>query len=201
MTARLALVEPHSGAMEARPQADDRALVERSRDGDREAFALLYRRYVDRLHAFAYRRTGSRQAAEDVTAAAFERAWRSLPGFEWQGRGFEPWLFRIAANEVVHHYRQARRLTVVSDVPASSAGSGRHVAEPGERIEAAEAADEMRAALGTLRPRYQLALSLRYLADLSPAEAAEAMGCSKSTFAVVVHRALRALENALQENR
>lgn len=182
-------------------EADERALVERSRDGDRDAFALLYRRYVDRLHAFAYRRTGNRQAAEDITAATFERAWRSLPGFEWRGRGFEPWLFRIAANEVVHHYRQARRLTVVSDVPAQRAGSGGHPAEPGEHIETAEAVDEVRAALGQLRPRYQLALSLRYLADLTTTEAAEAMGCSKSTFAVIVHRALRALESTLQENR
>ena len=69
----------------------------------------LYREYVPRIHAFAYRRTNSREVAEDVTAATFERAYRQLARFEWRGGGFGAWLFRIASNELTDHYRRQQR--------------------------------------------------------------------------------------------
>src|SRR6516165_6709094 len=76
---------------------DERALVADAR-GDPAAFGVLYRRYVERIFAFTYRRTWTPEAAEDVTAATFERAWRHLDRFDADGPGFGPWLFRIAAN-------------------------------------------------------------------------------------------------------
>ena len=87
---------------------DERLIVERARS-DPEAFGELYRRYLPRIHAFAYRRTGDVEAAEDVTSAAFERALRNLDGFRWQPGGFGAWLFRITANELVDHYRRTGR--------------------------------------------------------------------------------------------
>src|SRR5215217_4158762 len=87
----------------------ERELVERARTGDSEAFAKLYRHYVPRIHAFSYRRTNSRELAEDVTAATFERAYRQLERFEWRGGGFGAWLFRIASNELTDHYRRQQR--------------------------------------------------------------------------------------------
>ena len=87
---------------------DELSLVERART-DRDAFAELYRLYLPRIYAFAYRRCGSRPLAEDVTAATFEEALRSLPSFVAKGGGFGPWLFRIAANEIVDHYRADER--------------------------------------------------------------------------------------------
>jgi RNA polymerase sigma factor (sigma-70 family) len=59
----------------------------------------------------------------------------------------------------------------------------------------------VRGALADLRPRYQQAITLRYLAGLTQAEAAEAMGCSLAVMAVVLHRALNALRRALAEER
>src|SRR2546421_10870813 len=79
-------------------QSELRALVERAKD-DAAAFAALYRRFLSPVYGFAFRRSASREVAEDVTSATFERVWKALPGFEWTGGGFEPWLFRIAAVE------------------------------------------------------------------------------------------------------
>jgi len=176
---------------------DERALVAAARD-DATAFGALYRRYVERIYAFAYRRTWTPEAAEDVTAATFERALRHLERFDTDGAGFGPWLFRIAANELVDHYRR----------------EGRHRSERGQRglhvlanhtveddldpIERDDEVREMIEALDTLRPRYQRALTLRYLAGLSADEAAEAMGCSKPVLAVTLHRALGALRRAVE---
>jgi RNA polymerase sigma-70 factor (ECF subfamily) len=175
---------------------DERSLVERARS-DAEAFASLYRAHAGRVHAFAWRRLGSREAAEDVAAATFERAWRALPDFRWRDGGFPAWLLRIAANEVTDHVRREAR-------PSSARGQrALSLLVPVEGAPADEAlgGDDpaLRAALDRIRPRYAEALSLRYLADLDPADAAAALGVSPATFAVVLNRARQALERELRK--
>lgn len=179
---------------------DEQALVERAVGGDREAFSVLYRHYVTRIYAFAYRRCGSRDLAEDVTAASFERALRHLTGFEWKGGGFGPWLFRLAARELVDHYRADERARGRRNARALRASL---LLSPAPDIDPAEAGpepnDALRAGLDALSPRHQQAISLRYLAGLSPEESAAAMGTSKATMAVTLHRALRALRTAMEQ--
>ena len=176
--------------------ADERALVARAQT-DPAAFGPLYRRYVERIYAFAYRRTWTPEAAEDVTAATFERALRHLPRFDTDRAGFGPWLFRIAANELVDHYRREGRAR------SDRGQRGLHVLATDvveDDVDAIERDGEVREtleALGTLRPRYQRALTLRYLAGLSADDAAQAMGCSKPVLAVTLHRALGALRRAV----
>src|SRR3954471_24484619 len=89
-------------------EAELRALVERAKS-DADAFALLYRKFLSPVYGFAFRRCGTREGAEDITSATFERVCRSLPAFEWRGGGFEPWLFRIAATQVGAPYRRQAR--------------------------------------------------------------------------------------------
>ncbi len=179
---------------------DDRELVVRARR-DPNAFGALYRRYVDKIYAFAHRRTWTPEAAEDVTAATFERAYGHLDQFDPAGAGFGPWLYRIAANELVDHYRREgrsrsgrgqRALRALADEPASDDLDG---------VERQDEVAGMLGALSTLRPRYQEALTLRYLSGLSAEEAAAAMDCSKAVLAVTLHRALGALRRAVDRER
>ncbi|MGQ0519653.1 MAG: RNA polymerase sigma factor, partial [Actinomycetota bacterium] len=162
---------------------------------DPEAFGELFRRHWHRIYSFSYRRSGSREVAEEVTAATFERAWRALPSFRWRGGGIEPWLFRIAASELAGWYRREGRHTTPRAQLALMDHADTRVVE-GPSFEDDEA---VRDALGRLRPRYQQALTLRFLAGLSPEEAAAAMGCSRPTLAVTVHRALAALRRVIAE--
>lgn len=178
-------------------------LVERART-DPDAFTSLYRAYVRRIHSFAYRRSGSYEVAEEITASTFERAWRGLPAFAWQGAGFEPWLFRIASNEIAGHFRrQARSRTDRAQRAlremADDLSEDQALVDMFRLDEAAERTDLVRRALATLRPRYEEAITLRHLSGLSPDEAAQAMGCSKPTLAVVLHRAVRSLRRAVDE--
>jgi RNA polymerase sigma-70 factor (ECF subfamily) len=175
---------------------DDAALVERAQL-DSAAFGALYRRYVDRIYAFAHRRTWTPEAAEDVTAATFERAYRNLERFDTSGSGFGPWLFRIASNELVDHYRREGRSRSARGQRALRALADHDTHDDLEEIERGEDVAEMLSALGELRPRYQEALTLRYLSGLTADEAAEAMGCSKPVLAVTLHRALGALRQAV----
>jgi RNA polymerase sigma-70 factor (ECF subfamily) len=175
---------------------DDAALIVRAQS-DSAAFGALYRRYVDRIYAFAHRRTWTPEAAEDVTAATFERAYRSLDRFDISGSGFGPWLFRIASNELVDHYRREGRSRTPRGQRALRALAEHDTHDDLEEIERSEEVAEMLVALTELRPRYQEALTLRYLSGFTADEAAEAMGCTKAVLAVTLHRALAALRRAV----
>lgn len=174
---------------------DEKALVERAAT-DFEAFAELYRRYLPRVHAFAFKRTGSVQAAEDICSATFEAALRSIDRLTWRSGGFAPWIFRIASRQTIAHYRKEGR-------PGSARGQeAMAVLAPGH----APAADtslgstgELRDALDRLNPRYQQAIALRHLAGLDIADAARAMGVTKSAFSVVLNRATNALRRELDK--
>ncbi len=185
--------------MDRQPDAEDdeRALVEQARE-DPKAFAELYHRYLPRVHAFAYRRTGAVEVAEDITSATFERALRSLGSYSWRPGGFGPWLFRIASNELVDHYRRTERAGSPRAVEAAILLHGQAAPDPADAVDTRDAVDELLGAMSRLSPRYQRALALRYLSGLSPDEAAAALGTSKATMAVVVHRASRALRQALR---
>jgi RNA polymerase sigma-70 factor (ECF subfamily) len=171
------------------------ALVERART-DTQAFADLYRFYLPRIHAFAYRRSGSKEVAEDVSAATFENALKNLHRFEPRGGGFGAWLFRIAANQLNDHHRKTGRARGERGQRAMSHLVGR-VEEPDEVALVNESQAIVRDALSKLSTRYQRALSLRYLSGLTNEEAADAFGVSRSTMAVIVHRSLKSLRKHL----
>jgi RNA polymerase sigma-70 factor (ECF subfamily) len=179
--------------------SDDAELVLRAQT-DPSAFGSLYRRYVGRIYAFAHRRTWTREAAEDLTAATFERAYRHLDRFDAEGAGFGPWLYRIAANELVDHYRREGRSRSNRGQRALRALSDEETHDDLEGVERDGEIQDMLAALDKLRPRYQQALTLRYLSGLSADDAAEAMGCSKPVLAVTLHRALSALRRAVEHD-
>lgn len=202
-----AVLTPRSLTVESAPVR--RAAVATNLVGERDlvlaartdpaAFARLYQHYLPRIHAFAYRRTNARDVAEDITAATFERAYRTIDRFEWRGGGFGAWLFRIANNELVDHYRrQGRQHSTRGQVAMGQL----HRAAFTDDLDHVEAGggdvDTLLAALDTLHPRYQTAISLRYLADLTHEEAALVLEVSKPVMAVTLSRALKALRKAME---
>ena len=87
---------------------DDRVLLQAVK-ADPARFIDVYERYVDRIYAFISRRTGNRTTAEDITSQVFEQALRTIATFEWRGVPLAAWLFRIASNALVDHWRQHAR--------------------------------------------------------------------------------------------
>lgn len=165
---------------------------------DPDAFAILFRRYLPRIRAFAIRRCGDQFLADDIAASVFERAWRSLSTVEVREHGIAPWLYRIASNELASHFRKTGRGQRAQErlerVPAIVAD------DPADAVILQSDTEALREALGTLNPRHQEVIALRYLAGLSASEAAEAMGIPPPTLAAVLHRALKALESAMREH-
>lgn len=175
---------------------DEDDLVRRA-PSDADAFTELYRFYLPRIHAFAYRRSGSMEVAEDITAATFERALRNIDRFRPRGGGFGAWLYRIAANQLNDHHRRSGRERSDRGQRAIAMLNQPAVA-PEDEVLADYDRARVLTALSRIPPRYQRAISLRYLADLDNESAAEAMGISRSTMAVVLHRALKALRRELE---
>ena len=185
------------GRLIAPDPAAERQLAEEARH-DPDAFADLYRLYVDRVFSFIHRRCGSKELAEDLTAVTFERALAGINGFKWRRGGIAPWLFRIASNQLTDHYRRTARRGGDRGQRAIDRLHDRVAVDEIDHLDAEYDAARLRVALDNLNPRYQRALSVRYLAELNQAEAAAAMGLAKPAFAVLLHRATVALQRELE---
>jgi RNA polymerase sigma-70 factor (ECF subfamily) len=203
---------PASNATRMDP-ARERALVERARV-DPAAFGELYDWYLPRIFAFVARRVADRASAEDVTAMTFERALGAVRRADFRNDAFGGFLYRVAANAAVDHARRGRwtvPLGVRAGDRAWSDGSeadadGRvgAVAEPDDdaatrALTAALDRDALRRALVRLPDGQRRVIVLKYLDGLETDELCAALGCSRATFAVRLHRALRALRAALRE--
>ena len=169
----------------------ERALVARSRE-DGAAFGELYDYYLPRIYGFIYRRVQERCAAEDLTSLTFERALESIRRADFRNDSFGGWLYRVASNVVVDHARKDRRFVPLADEDCDDA--------PAEAFAAALAdRDELRRALVRLPSRHREVIILRFYDDLDPHEMCALLGCTREALAVRVHRALRALRQAVAQ--
>lgn len=80
-------------------------LVEQAQKGNIEAFGKIYDALIDRVYRFVYFRTGAREEAEDLTEEIFLKAYKNIRSFEKRNCPFEAWIFRIARNAIIDHYR------------------------------------------------------------------------------------------------
>lgn len=158
---------------------------------DRAAFATLYERYVDQIHAYVYTLTHDMEQADDVTAATFTRAIEELPRFEWRGVPYSAWLYRVAGNLVS---RDRRRPGWIELEPRMLPDTG---ADPAEHAEAHDRADEVRSAVASLPHDQRQAILLRFGGDLRNREIAEVMGRSEGAVKLLTFRALTALRRRL----
>ena len=170
--------------------ADDE-LVAAAADGDDDAFATLFRRHAGDVLRTIERRCGSPALAEDVTAAAFEKAWRSLDDIRRRRIGFRPWVFRLAINGLIDAQRASGRRERREQLIAADPAVALRDPDP-------DGLEPVRWALATLSEPYQEVLTMRYIAELTPAEIASALGVAKGTVAVRTHRATAALRRALE---
>src|SRR5512141_2095430 len=91
------------------PTADLRRLVEFAQQGDREALETLYLLHFDRIYSYLHMSVGNRHDAEDLTTQTFLKMLEAIGRFRWRSAPFSAWLFRIAHNLAMDHFRAARR--------------------------------------------------------------------------------------------
>lgn len=197
LPARVVEVVPRTGD---RPPALDRLgdaeLAERSRV-DVEAFGVLYKRYWPRIYRMVHGRIHDPTDAEDVTAEVFVKALRAIDGYLPARAPFWGWLYRIASNAVIDHFR-ARRPTVSLAVVAA-------VEDPATDIEAevisrAEARRAWRA-VAHLCLSQRTAVTLRLAHDLPIAAIAERMERSEGAVKQLINRGLGSVRQRLADEQ
>ncbi len=154
-------------------------------------FDALYRATRDDLYAYVATMLRDPQAAEDVTALAFERAMRRRRSYR-PGRGTpRAWLFGIARNAALDDLRRRRRSAALETDPPDAQATA-----PGDAAELAERRTQVRGALEALEPRDREVIALKFHAGLSNGELARVLGVSESNAGTQLHRAMQRLRKA-----
>ena len=179
-------------------QENVRVLVERAQQGDRDALEELYLLHFDRIYSYLHMSVGNRHDAEDLTTQTFLKMLESIGKFRWGSAPFSAWLFRIAHNLAMDHFRAARRWQPEEEVPEP---------EPDELTSAEAGAldaigqKSMLALIDDLSSEQQQVLTLKFVFGFSNGEAATILGKTEGAVKSLQHRALVTLHKKLEEER
>jgi RNA polymerase sigma-70 factor (ECF subfamily) len=174
---------------------NEEEVLSRASQGDREAFGLLYERYIERIFNYVYYRTGNLHDAEDLTARVFQRAMNHIHNYTDRGVPFSAWLYRIAHNLVAnwHRDRSRRQEIPLNDLPV--------VPSKGDHPEASLVRSQEQASLlrviRQLPSERQTLLILKFVENLSNAEIGRIMGRSEGAVKSLYHRTLLALRDQI----
>ena len=161
------------------------------REGAGLSFEELYRESRDDVYAYVASLLRDRSAAEEVTATAFERAYRKRDRFD--GRRGDPraWLFGIARNAALDELRRRKRQSALDGDPTDGTAPGTV-----ESVERSERRLLLTAALERLMPRERELVALKFFAGLSNAEIAGVLGIGESNVGTKLHRIVAKLREA-----
>lgn len=167
------------------------AWIARAREGDADAFGLLYDQYQPDILRYLIHRVRDRDLAEDLTQQVFLKAWQAIPRYEQRGVPFNAWLYRMAHNQMVDHFRTQRVTTDLEgiEIPQDD--------EAEDRVMRRELREHLARAMDRLSEDHRQVLALRFLMDKSAREIGEIMGRKEVTVRGLQLRALRALRQQI----
>ena len=168
-----------------------RALVERAQLGQREALEELYLLHFDRIYSYLHLSVGNRHDAEDLTTQTFLRMLEAIGRFRWREVPFSAWLFRIAHNLAMDHFRATRRVQSEETVP-EPAGSEEVSAEDQAFHSLSRAG--MLEMIERLSPEQRQVLTLKFLYGFANGEVASILGKTEGAVKSLQHRALASLQ-------
>jgi RNA polymerase sigma-70 factor (ECF subfamily) len=173
-----------------------RDLVARGQRGDREALEELYLIHFDRIYSYLHVSVGNRHDAEDLTTQTFLKMLEKIGSFRWQSAPFSAWLFRIAHNLAMDHFRARRRWQPEEEVPEPPA----HEAEPSAELEAMRTIgrESMLQLIEDLSPEQQQVLTLKFVFNLPNAEVAAILDKTQGAVKSLQHRALISLQKQIE---
>jgi RNA polymerase sigma-70 factor (ECF subfamily) len=162
-------------------------------DGD---FSELYRSHVRDVYSYAYYRCGNHHDAEDLTEQTFLQAYRHFERAqrESDGRPLRPWLIRIAHNLAANYYRDRSRR------PQTQLEDAAVLSDPHDTAELVEGREELGtvlAGVAALPDDRREALIMRFALDMDNKEIARALGRSEGATKVLIHRAIKQLEQVI----
>ena len=197
--ANLGIIQPMStrtSTMHGSPSQDQvdiiEKLVQSAKKGDALSFGKLYDLFYTKIFRYVAYKVGNREDAEDITAEVFIRMLKSINSFSFQGHPFSSWLFRIAKNMVVDHFRKnSRRKTA----PLETAGSIQETEslEIDYQLDLDIKMSNISKSIKTLTDLQQEVISLRFAGGLSIKETASVVGRKENAVKALQHSAIKKL--------
>jgi RNA polymerase sigma-70 factor (ECF subfamily) len=182
----------------ARESTDNvRRLVDRAQQGDRAAVEELYLIHFDRIYSYLHMSVGNKHDAEDLTTQTFLKMLESIKRFRWQSAPFSAWLFRIAHNLAMDHFRARRRWQPEEEVP-EPVGSE----EPSAELEAMQSIgrQSMMELIDKLSPEQQQVLTLKFVFNFPNADVATILEKTEGAIKSLQHRALASLQKQIAQD-
>jgi RNA polymerase sigma-70 factor (ECF subfamily) len=189
-----------SEAPEKRPAREStenvRKLVDRAQQGEREALEELYLIHFDRIYGYLHVSVGNKHDAEDLTTQTFLKMIESINKFRWQSAPFSAWLFRIAHNLAMDHFRARRRWQPEEQVPEPLGSE-----EPSAEFEAMQSIgrQSMMELIESLSPEQQQVLTLKFVFNFANADVATILGKTEGAIKSLQHRALASLQKQIAQ--
>jgi RNA polymerase sigma-70 factor (ECF subfamily) len=175
---------------------DLRRLVERAQKGDRAALEELYLRHFDRVYSYLHMSVGNRHDAEDLTNQTFMKMLESIDRFEWRKVPISAWLFRIAHNLAMDHFRANRRWQPEEEPPEPKDSAERSAEDEALQSIGRRSMLEM---IESLSPDQQQVLTLKFVFNFSNSEVATILGKTDGAVKSLQHRALASLQRQLAQ--
>ncbi len=176
--------------------SEQQSLLERASRAEPAALATIYDQYIERIYAYIYHRVGQAELAEDLTGQVFIQMMEAIRNNQGWKTSFSGWLYRIAHNLIVDHYRHRGRATFVDIDEAPAIASTE--SDPSRSAQANLDRDQLQAAMGQLTEEQAQVITLRFLEDMSIAEVAAIMQKSEGAIKALQYRAVLALRRIMQ---
>jgi RNA polymerase sigma-70 factor (ECF subfamily) len=175
----------YTSSMDTKSDAELVLLCQR---GESVAFGVLYDRYIEKIYRFIYYKTFSKETAEDITSDVFHKAFERLASFDAEKGTFSAWIYRIARNSVIDHYRTQKRTVPIED--AFDIGEEDHTIEEHDAL---ITLGKVRTFMEKLSPRQREIITLRIWEELSYREIAELIGGTEDSAKMAFSRAMKEL--------
>jgi RNA polymerase sigma-70 factor (ECF subfamily) len=164
-------------------------LLSRAQQGDSEAFTALYNLYFDRIYRFIFYRTNHQETAEDLAEDVFVKAYKSLPTLK-ELQTFESWLYQIARNLVIDHYRSRKQTIDLAEVENSAHFDDTIV----DQLNLEAEQKIFLTLLSELPAEQQQVIRYKFLEELENDTIAGLMQKSEGAIRVIQHRAITRLK-------
>jgi RNA polymerase sigma-70 factor (ECF subfamily) len=175
-----------------------RVSVNRETRGTREIFAELYEEFLPRVFRYIRYRVNTEEVTEDLTSVVFEKALTNFDKYSTEKASFSTWIFSIARNAVIDHYRtQARRPALSLEKAEIEVTSNEPL--PVDTLEKMEEQEKLRECITRLPAEEQEIIALKFGSGLNNRQIARTMGLSESNVGTRLYRAVRKLRDSFRE--
>lgn len=175
--------------------------ISRLKSHDKDAFVKAYDESVNDIYRFVYFKVGNKEEANDITSMVFLKTWNHIQNNSLEdSKTLRALLYKIARTTIIDHYRETgNKISVSLDDEENKIDVVDEAEDPQERIDQAANLELIKSKLPLLKEEYREVIIMKFINDLTLEEIADVTGKKKGNLRVLLHRALGALKELVEE--